>query len=98
MDLPSGRLLPFEVADGPVARAVMNDPITREAGFLAEVEHPTFGAHRRLGPIVDLSLTPGVARPAPMLGMHSEAVLRELGYDAAEIASLVERKIVACVP
>jgi len=85
-----------EVADGPVARAVMNDPITREAGFLAEVDHPTFGTHRRLAPIVALSATPGAARPAPTLGMHTEAVLRELGYDAGAIASLVERKIVGC--
>jgi crotonobetainyl-CoA:carnitine CoA-transferase CaiB-like acyl-CoA transferase len=34
--------------------------------------------------------------PAPLLGQHTDEVLRELGYDAAEIASLVERKIVAC--
>ena len=69
-----------EVADGPVARAVMNDPITREAGFLVDVEHPTFGTHRRLAPIVALSATPGEARPAPTLGMHTESVLDELGY------------------
>lgn len=83
------------VADGPVARAVMYDPVTREAGFLAEVEHPTFGPHRRLAPVVTLARTPGEARPAATLGMHGEAVLRELGHDDAAIASLFERGVVA---
>jgi crotonobetainyl-CoA:carnitine CoA-transferase CaiB-like acyl-CoA transferase len=84
-----------ELVAGPVARAVMNDPLSREAGFLADVEHPTFGVHRRLAPVVHLSLTPGGVAPAPTLGMHTEPVLRELGYDEAAIASLVERGIVA---
>jgi crotonobetainyl-CoA:carnitine CoA-transferase CaiB-like acyl-CoA transferase len=77
-----------EVEKGPVARAVMDDPITREAGFLSEVEHPSFGRHRRLAPLAELSLTPGRARPAPLLGQHTEAVLLELGYGAEEVAAL----------
>jgi crotonobetainyl-CoA:carnitine CoA-transferase CaiB-like acyl-CoA transferase len=83
------------VVEGPVARAVMMDALMREAGMLAEVEHPTFGVHRRLAPVVTLSSTPGEARPASTLGMHSEPVLRELGYDEAAIASLVERAVIA---
>lgn len=81
------------IADGPVARAVMMDPVTREAGVLAEVEHPTFGLHRRLAPVVALSATPGEARPAPTLGMHTESVLRELGRSDEQIGSLVERGV-----
>lgn len=83
------------VAEGPVARAVMYDAVTRDAGMLAEVEHPTFGVHRRLAPVVGLSVTPGEARPAPTLGMHSELVLHELGYDDTAIESLRERGVVA---
>lgn len=82
------------VADGPVARAVMMDPVAREAGMLAEVEHPTFGVHRRLAPVVGLSRTPGDVRPAATLGMHTESVLRELGHGDAAIAVLVERGVV----
>jgi len=94
------RLLAHDVAcvalaDGPVARAVMYDPVTRDAGMLAEVEHPTFGAHRRLAPIVGLSSTPGEARPAATLGGHTEAVLRELGHDDESITALRARGVVA---
>jgi crotonobetainyl-CoA:carnitine CoA-transferase CaiB-like acyl-CoA transferase len=32
---------------------------------------------------------PDIARPAPMLGEHSEEILRELGYDQAAIGKLV---------
>jgi crotonobetainyl-CoA:carnitine CoA-transferase CaiB-like acyl-CoA transferase len=77
-----------EAAKGPIARAVMCDPIAREAGFLSEVEHPSFGAHRRLGPLASLSLTPGQGRPACLFGQHTQAVLRELGYDDAAIGKL----------
>jgi len=44
---------------------------------------------------VDLSATPGIypARP-PLLGEHTEAVLRELGYTAAQIAALKAEGIV----
>jgi crotonobetainyl-CoA:carnitine CoA-transferase CaiB-like acyl-CoA transferase len=77
-----------EVAPGPISRATMCDPIGREAGFLSEVEHPSFGTHRRLAPLASLSLTPGKARPACLFGQHTESVLRELGYDTSAIEKL----------
>ncbi len=83
-----------EVAPGPVARAVIEDPVTRDAGFLVEVEHATFGRHRRLAPLVALSLTPGEARPAPLLGQHTEPVLRELGFSDEAIADLASAGVI----
>jgi crotonobetainyl-CoA:carnitine CoA-transferase CaiB-like acyl-CoA transferase len=83
-----------EIAPGPVSRAVMDDAITREAGFLAEVEHPTLGRHRRLAPIVSLSLTPGEARPAPVLGQDTDRVLREIGFAPEAVSDLEARGVV----
>jgi crotonobetainyl-CoA:carnitine CoA-transferase CaiB-like acyl-CoA transferase len=83
-----------EVADGPIYRAVMNDPVSREAGFLTEVEHPSFGRHRRLGPLAKLSLTPCEARPACLLGQHTESLLLEFGYTPAQIERLEADKVI----
>ncbi len=83
-----------EVAAGPVPRVVVEEPWFEEAGFLTEVEHPTFGRHRRLAPLVGLSLTPGVGGAAPVLGQHTEAVLHDLGYDQAAIDDLAARRVV----
>jgi crotonobetainyl-CoA:carnitine CoA-transferase CaiB-like acyl-CoA transferase len=44
---------------------------------------------------VGLSRTPPVIdRPTPRLGEHTDEILAELGYDAAAIADLHERKVV----
>jgi crotonobetainyl-CoA:carnitine CoA-transferase CaiB-like acyl-CoA transferase len=34
------------------------------------------------------------ARPAPALGEHTNALLRELGYDAARIRALRDSKVI----
>ena len=83
-----------EVAPGPMPRVVIEEPWFREAGFLTDVEHPTFGPHARLAPLVTLALTPGEVGPAPVLGQHTESVLRELGYDDAAVTALAARKVV----
>jgi formyl-CoA transferase len=82
------------VAPGPVSRAVIEDDVASAAGFLVEVEHPTFGRHARLAPIAVLSDTPGLAGPACTLGEHTRSVLAEIGLDGAEIAALEARGII----
>jgi crotonobetainyl-CoA:carnitine CoA-transferase CaiB-like acyl-CoA transferase len=83
-----------EVAAGPMPRVVIEEPWYREAGFLADVEHPTFGRHARLAPLASLALTPGEVGPAPVLGQDTARVLRELGYDDAAIDALAARRVV----
>jgi crotonobetainyl-CoA:carnitine CoA-transferase CaiB-like acyl-CoA transferase len=74
---------------------VFSDPQVRAQEMVLEVEHPGHGPVRMTGFPVKLSATPArIRRPAPGLGEHTEAVLTELGYDAARRAALREAGVV----
>jgi crotonobetainyl-CoA:carnitine CoA-transferase CaiB-like acyl-CoA transferase len=71
---------------------VVEHPQVIARGTLVETTHPRAGTVRMVGAPVRLSETPGAVRtPAPMLGEHTDAVLRELlGLDDRAIAALRE--------
>jgi CoA:oxalate CoA-transferase len=74
---------------------VFADPQVLAQEMVLEVEHPGHGPVRMTGFPVKLSGTPArIRRPAPMLGEHTEAVLRELGYAPDRIAALQAAKII----
>jgi len=91
----------FEDADmwaGPVNtfRQVFDDPQVRHNNMILETKHPVAGKIRLAGVPVKLSETPaGIRRHPPMLGEHTDEVLREYGYNAATINQLREQKVVA---
>lgn len=65
------------------------DPQVRHRGMVVEVEHPRAGRIRQTGVPVKLSETPGrIAAPPPVLGQHTDAILRECGFDDAAIAAM----------
>jgi len=69
---------------------VVEHPQVKARGALVEMAHPRAGTVRMVGAPVRLSETPGSVRtPAPLLGEHTETVLRDLlGLDTAEIETL----------
>jgi crotonobetainyl-CoA:carnitine CoA-transferase CaiB-like acyl-CoA transferase len=68
---------------------VFTDPQVLEQELVLEIEHPGHGPVRMTGFPVKLSATPArPRRPAPALGEHTDAVLRELGYSPEDIAAL----------
>ena len=57
---------------------VVEHPQVVARGGLVECEHPVAGKVRVVGPPARLSETPAdVRRPAPLLGEHTDHVLRE---------------------
>jgi formyl-CoA transferase len=77
-------LLDAGVPCGPIHdyAEVFADPHTRAREMEVSVEHPVEGHMSALGIPVKLSDTPGsVRRPAPLLGEHTEEVLREIGIE-----------------
>ena len=74
-----------EVSRGPFSEFTINDPTMIDNGFIADVEHPLFGRHRRHGPIVTISSTPGMAGPGCLVGQHTRPILGELGYTDAQM-------------
>jgi crotonobetainyl-CoA:carnitine CoA-transferase CaiB-like acyl-CoA transferase len=69
---------------------VVAHPQVQARRSLVDCEHPIAGKVRMVGPPARLSETPGAVRlPAPLLGEHTDAVLRErLGLNEGEIERL----------
>jgi crotonobetainyl-CoA:carnitine CoA-transferase CaiB-like acyl-CoA transferase len=86
-----GRLAASDIPCGPINNyaQVFADPQVQAREMVVDTDHPTLGRIRTLGSPIKMSRTPvTIGRPAPRLGEHTEAVLREAGCDEALVAEL----------
>jgi succinyl-CoA---D-citramalate CoA-transferase len=85
--VPAGRLY--------TAKDIAEDPHYRARGMLQRVTTHDDFSFDAPGIVPKLSVTPGaIARRAPTLGQDTEAVLRQIGVSAEQLAQLRERGIV----
>ncbi|WP_424811286.1 CaiB/BaiF CoA transferase family protein [Roseococcus sp. YIM B11640] len=85
------------VPSGPInnIEEVFADEQVQHLGIAKPVKHPVVGDIRIVGQPVTLSRTPSQIRTAARdKGEDSGAILKELGYDEARIASLRERHVI----
>jgi crotonobetainyl-CoA:carnitine CoA-transferase CaiB-like acyl-CoA transferase len=75
--------------------AFFEDPQVEAMGMNQQIDHSLIGPARVTGVPINFEKTPGkIQRAAPMLGEHTEEVLRELGYDDQAIVDLREGKMI----
>ena len=85
------------VANGEVRDIgqMLNDPQLAARNMVETLMHPTVGATRVIGAPIKFSENEASVRTAPpVLGQHTDSVLGEIGYDAAAIAELRQKRVV----
>lgn len=82
-----------DVACTPInsVEEIIQSPHIETRGMVEEVEHPELGTFKMpSNPVNFNEMEIGTQSAPPQLGEHSEAILRELGYDEAEIEAMSE--------
>src|SRR5712672_3118960 len=85
-DIPCGPILSME--------ELANEPSLRKTGTIVEVDHPKRGKYLTVGNPIKMSDSPTEVKRSPLLGEHTDEVLAELGYAAADVAALRSKKVI----
>ena len=87
MNVPAGPI--NDLAD------VFSDPQVLHRQMLLEMPHPTLKSIKQTGLPLKFSVTPGgLDRHPPLLGEHTQEILKDLGYSAADVERLAEKSVI----
>jgi crotonobetainyl-CoA:carnitine CoA-transferase CaiB-like acyl-CoA transferase len=83
-------------AKGPVEANYHDEgSIGRQLDLVTTCHHPLFDELPRVKPLLQFSRSATTTGDAGLIGQHTEAVLREFGYSADEIAAMATEKIIS---
>ena len=70
---------PLDIPVGPILsmKEIAEDPGLRDTGTVVEVDHPVRGKYLTVGNPIKLSDSPAVVKRSPLLGEHTEEILKE---------------------
>ena len=80
-----------DIPCGPIwsMKEIAEDPSLRATGTVVEVDHPTRGKYLTVGNPIKMSDSPTDVERSPLLGEHTDEILRDvLHYDAERIAAV----------
>ena len=83
--------IPLNIPVGPILsmKEVSEEQSLRDTGTVVEVEHPTRGTYLSVGNPVKLSDSPSQVKRSPLLGEHTDEILKDvLDYTDDEIAEI----------
>ena len=86
----------YDIPCGPILsmKEIAEEPSLRASGTIVEVDHPERGKYLTVGNPIKLSDSKTEVIRSPLLGEHTDEVLRELGYDALQIAALRDERVI----
>jgi len=81
----------YDIPCGPILsmKELLEEPSLRKTGTVVEVDHPTRGKYFSVGNPIKLSDSPSDVKRSPLLGEHTEEVLRNvLGFNDGQVQEI----------
>ena len=86
----------YDVPCGPILsmKELAEEPALRATGTIVEVDHPVRGKYLTVGNPIKMSDSITEVTRSPLLGEHTDEILRELGFSLEELTALRAKEVI----